>query len=687
MASLGAFARRASRSTDAWRHKFRISPKFRLASLGRFSRSIEIPRGYVRFETFGEAAIPCVSACEGRAEARSDDRASIDKIGLSCEKTSARKAKRPRAKSREGRRSAEAGRNSRGSAAKRPSESEAGAVPGGRNGERSLPVERMNPPFNATRVPRGGARNPIGALRGIEFPGERTSVRTEPTNARPSRQATKPWTAVERMLTRIISAGNDSPRQFIAGFLIVLGSALGIAVWLGAGRTEPWVQVAQGRSFSPETARRIQSALAATNITARVDARGRVAVAQAKALEAESILEKNKLIPPTYDQIRDESHAFGLTSLLEDPALREDRRNTAKEHELEALIENLDATIEDAHVRIGKKDAVKPRARSFDETAGARVFVLLDTRDNRAISTRTIDAIQTSLLTNVTGLAADGITLMDRARRQYLVAGDRAAGKPAMNQAREEELSERLETQLARLIEGVQVKVSLRAEDPASIPLETAARSESRRTRGARVAANRPISLEEPEESSSVAVAIPRSAPPTSKVDVLVLAPRSHYAKLYRRQSPGVNPSFDELQPIRTRVEETIRDTVRYTLSHEQIGEIKIDIYSDLGDEPIEVAAQPGGATSNVRGTIDWSIVAAGAGSAAVVAAFVGIAAAAKRNPRGRVKRAAAAAGSGHGATETGEPNYLDRVRELVRHEPIAAAGVLQRWIGQEERA
>ncbi len=511
-------------------------------------------------------------------------------------------------------------------------------------------------------------------------------MRTDPTNARPSRQATKPWTAVERMLTRIVSAGNDSPRHFIAGFLIVLGSALGIAVWLGAGRPEPWVQVAQGRSFTPETSRRIQSALAATNITARVDARGRVAVAQTKVLEAESILEKNKLIPPTYDQIRDESHAFGLTSLLEDPALREDRRNTAKEHELEALIENLDATIEDAHVRIGKKELVKAKARSFDESAGARVFILLDTRDNRAISTRTIDAIQTSLLTNVTGLSADGITLMDRARRQYLVAGDRSAGKPAMNQAREEELSERLETQLVRLIEGVQVKVSLRAEDPSSVPVETASRAEPRRVRGARVAANRPLSLEEPEETTSVAVVIPRSTPPASKVDILVLAPRSHYAKLYRRQSPGVNPSFDELQPIRARVEETIRDTVRYTLSHEQIGEIKIDIYSDLGDEPIEVASPPAAGSANLRGAVDWSIIAAGAGSAAIVAVFVGIAAA-KRKPFGGVKLAARGTGIGLDATETGELNDLDRVRELVRHEPIAAAGVLQRWIGQEERA
>jgi hypothetical protein len=152
--------------------------------------------------------------------------------------------------------------------------------------------------------------------------------------------------------------------------------------------------------------------------------------------------------------------------------------------------------------------------------------------------------------------------------------------------------------------------------------------------------------------------------------------PRSFY---YHKALPNRNPSLEDLQSIQARTESIIETAVGYVLTQ---GTFAVSIATIPDDvvlrDPLVAPAVP-----ESRRWPSWAIPA-GAGAAVAVVGLTGsLFWLATRRPRGalageRLRRRYPADAAAEPGTAPSE-----RVRELIRHNPKAAASVLHRWIGQ----
>jgi hypothetical protein len=167
-----------------------------------------------------------------------------------------------------------------------------------------------------------------------------------------------------------------------------------------------------------------------------------------------------------------------------------------------------------------------------------------------------------------------------------------------------------------------------------------------------------------------------------------VRVPRSYYFT----KAAVRDPSPDQLHEIVRRTESLIREAVAHAIPPELSApgeplDVKIDTIPD--DDPASVPLRSPGAV-DVRRPLSWWLPAgvAGGGLTLLVSALA-VWGLAGRRPSAR-QRPILATGPGtyrrDAASEPGPgPGPSERVRELIRLNPEAAASVLHRWIGQGE--
>jgi hypothetical protein len=487
----------------------------------------------------------------------------------------------------------------------------------------------------------------------------------------------------------------------------MIRALLTLTVFAGVGSTfylagqpfaiTPKPYLASGRSFNSDEINRVRHAFEG-RVAVWIDAQQRIQVSPDQFDTASGLLAKLGLGIRSVDELRNESLA---PNFFESDLDKQRRVQLGQEKILETLIDNL-PEISWSYVKIHHS---KPTV-GLRRIPKVSAFVSVETRDDAKLSYRTVKMIQQIIVNNVNELAPNDVTLMDRKKaRTYLDAKNTVLETDSRDRAREEELRQEI---IERLdwIKGIRVSVHVeeqpRAEAVAPPPTsaeQTAARMESKpsasREKSAPtprtlVAANTPLDLEaavpDVEESGPTVdpAAIPEPPPPArpelvSRGRIRIDVPRSFYYHNYMIATSGEKrPSPDAIKPSMLRIEAKIRESVKMTLpGPSDSWEVRIDMIPDdmpLARDP-ELARPP----ESPRRTLGWEII--GAVAALTVVASVSAMVRYGRRPE---PRDSFASGSRrfHRDSPSG-PAPSERVRELVRRNPQAAASVLQRWIGQ----
>lgn len=450
----------------------------------------------------------------------------------------------------------------------------------------------------------------------------------------------------------------------LAAFLALLAAGYLFAV----PETVSVVWIYRGRTFAPDDLEKIALALAAKSIPTEVS-EGRLGVPGSRLVEAQEVIQKLNLGPVT---VKDVSREPVHSGFLDSPADLLQRENHRRQHLLEAAIQDLDPTL-------------CPTVRLYPSRKGSRnlletvdsilITVYLKAEDDQPIPPRTIEGIKNLAFSLEPLLQKDGLKLIDHLGRTYLDPQNPSLATRSEARIREGELTDEIREQLS-WITGVQVSVKLA---PAQ-----AARPGSGNTEPQVppvVAANAPLDLDPgPAAAAAPSRPEPVEAPSLGKVNVLVRVPIGFYRSQFRGNGGGREPSADDLKPYVLKTEAMIRSALAHVVSEADFGDLTIHRVEIPGlDVPEVVSTQP-----ETRRNPMWWIVAAGSGSAVAVAlAFVGGLRVAARRPLPRPAQTIRRERFDRGEPAPGGPGPSERVRDLVRRDPQAAAGVLQRWIGQ----
>ncbi|WP_435008893.1 hypothetical protein P12x_000144 [Tundrisphaera lichenicola] len=462
------------------------------------------------------------------------------------------------------------------------------------------------------------------------------------------------WLATQGLPTRVA--------LLVAG-LGALG-AVGYLASVDSTSSRSWAWVYEGRRLSADDVSAISEALEAEGIVYLADpSGGRVGVSPDRKVEAMAKLAKRKVLSPTLEELSREAEV--TTSFWDDPETRARRDNLRQEQILKTLIEQLDPLILSAHVQIHR---VKTRG-GLGASTTVSSFIHLQTEGGRRLSSRVVNGIETFLQGRIPDLKPEAITVTDQTGYKYLAAGNPALKDQNEAHAQEEQWRDAIAEGLQH-IPGVGVSVlletvSVPAPKPEPPPVAVA---ETVRPNG-RVQVD-------PEPAP------PAPAPPIPKTraNVWVRIPRTFYYMAFLAQSPGRRPTQDDLKPMQATTEKTVRDAVQITIPREILGEVTIDPVQDdlanartflLPPAPEPVRPWPWLALSVVVGVSTGLVV---------VAALIRLAA---RRPVARISRSALRPGYLADGPAGPVPGPSERVRELIRLNPEAAAGVLQRWIGQ----
>jgi type III secretory pathway lipoprotein EscJ len=467
-----------------------------------------------------------------------------------------------------------------------------------------------------------------------------------------------------------LRARADRARRWVAGrgpgtrlalVAIVLAALASAGYYAATAEPAPSDWLYAGAKFPRESLDKIAAALSSAQIPYQFNKRGQVAVAADRKAEAIAALDRAKIRPPSLKSFHDEQLK---TTLWPSAPELEDRQNRALAVELETLIEDLPG-IASADVMINRT----PTRRGASPARDAKVVALihLDGEDDRPVPHRTVEKIKNILLARVPDLPRDGMTVYDK-YRDYLVAGQPDVETQSQVRAREEELGDAVLQRLVDRIEGVRVAVNLEAA-PAATPAPAPAVS-------AVMVPNRPVG-EEPESPAAPVAPPAPMARAAGKFRVLVEVPITYYLNCFRSVAPDRRPSPEDLRPIAERTEGMIREAVSGSVPASELGNLMIRRY-DVPTPPRPAAVAPEAVAIRLRG---WWL-AAGA-SAVVALTMTATAALHIRSTRRPAPRAARPARRPHYEVTDPAAGPSAKVRELVRVDPEAAAGVLNRWIGE----
>lgn len=445
----------------------------------------------------------------------------------------------------------------------------------------------------------------------------------------------------------------------------------------------------EGRRFPPDDAARLVRALATKGIAAQ-SVEGRIEVEPSRLDEALAALEKANLAPRSPEELLEPPPSSGF---LPSAANQNERRNRAREKYLEAEIEQIDdglsATVQLFRTR--KRGALVPEEK-------VQMTVVLRVEGGRPVSPGTVERIRVKMLHLEPDLPNDALTVMDSRGQMYLVAGSSEPAEQAHRRAVEAELRGAILEQLD-WIPNVRVGVKLETIPVPMAPSEIAA-SPVLVTTAAVAAPPRPtVAVNAPLDASVPPAAVamspeppmvpeppkedtagqaPVSTEPMSRVSVVVRVPSDYYLRHYEAIRGEQTPSPDDLALFVTRTEDSIRSAVALVVPREDLV-ARVDVERIFVPGPARPALRT---TSPLRlPEMSRTTMAAAAMGAAVVLALLAGARWRASRRESRTAMASGASGSRRLRFDAATPP-AERVRDLVRRDPAAAAGVLQSWIG-----
>jgi hypothetical protein len=497
------------------------------------------------------------------------------------------------------------------------------------------------------------------------------------------------------------------------GLALAAGIALGAAgYWTATSVSPTGVRfLGSQRSFSSEDLIKICRELDREHIQYKVDDQRRIKVAAEQFDQADASFAKLDVGPHSIDEIRGGSSGWGL---LETPQEREQREKLAREKILEGLIGRLDGVVWSL---VSIHRPATPAWRHANAKPSA--FVYVETEANRPLPSQTVQSIPVILAGYEPDLTPGSIRLMDRRGNKYLDPGDPALGDKSRNRAREEKLREEILEKLD-WIKGVRVQV--RVSGPRATTVATAdtaskqpgprqtneagpiASPEPRPGSGgsrSTMLLNRPLQLEpepkpvsKPPAPEGPALAVENRNPSTPALPVLpgeregqqgrvlIHVPRSFYYYYNADiRSDDREPSREDLHAMVERTEKQIRTAVSLVIREPEAWKVDIDTIPDEVslNRPVALSS----AADARRRYLDWGIVGA-AGALVSILFAIGSWIQVVRRPA-RLPEPTQPSRHYH-VDSASEPGPSERVRELIRRNPEAAASVLERWVGQGGR-
>jgi len=468
------------------------------------------------------------------------------------------------------------------------------------------------------------------------------------------------WTRLRERLGRLLPS-SSARASAVLGMVAVAAAAIALAARLIPASSGASL-LAGGRRFYSDDLIKICRALDELRIEYRQDDH-RIEVAPDQIDQATAALAKLDIGRKPIDELRG-SGGF-LSGLLETSQDRKRKEQLARERILESLISQQDGvawslvSLHELPARPGSRTPVR---------LGALVY--LETEGDQRLPARTLQLIPSLLAGYVPELAPHSITVMDRGGRRYLDPNDPSLGEISRNQAVEEELADKIRERLD-WIKGVRVLARVSSPAPAvqgktgfsAQPAGSAAGEHQ-----SWIVVNQPASLE---------AVRPEQAAAGSAVEggrILVSVPRSFYLGAMVDHSEQKEPSVEELKQFAGRTEAQIRQLVGLITTGRGDWKVDVEMIPDKLPVPrLSAASSPPGN----RRFLDWGFVATIAAGVAIVTATGAWIRAARRPGPPSPSRPA------WRADPPQEHAARERVRELVRRDPEAAASVLERWLIQ----
>ncbi|QDV38689.1 hypothetical protein [Tautonia plasticadhaerens] len=454
-----------------------------------------------------------------------------------------------------------------------------------------------------------------------------------------------------------------------------LAAAAGMALVSPESPRVSWLD--NGRSFAPDELEALDRALAIKGIGAEPDDRGRLGVSPDREAEALKVLEQEGLARrPLSREFADPLRP----GILADARERAQVVLTSKAAKIRGALERIPGLLS-AEVELHPGPS-----RPFADPEPARAGIRLTADRDRAISPDTVGRVL-NVVTAFTGLEAKDVTIIDAKGDALLKAGDDRYAQSMQAEARARGWEAAIAEELGRSVEGVRVEVTLEGPPGPSprAPGPTAAREEPEAPRWTAVAVvpNGPMSLARP--------APPRASPPTDsegpgavapRAKVLVEVPAGYYLARHDAFADGKQPRREVLDRFVSYTEDYVRRIVTHVIPEESRGPVQI-LMGPLPPEPAEHAPR----AREARGWPEywWApAVIIGVGAALALLASAGGWLPGLRPPPGSAP-AAAEPPRPHlpDLRDDDAPGPADRVRELVRRDPSAAAAVLRRWVEQ----
>ena len=425
-----------------------------------------------------------------------------------------------------------------------------------------------------------------------------------------------------------------------------------------------WAWIFEGRKLSADDLSAIADALDAEGIPHVADhPAGRVGVKSGRKSEALAALAKHRVVPRSLDDL---SRDADVVSPWDGPDEHQRRELARLERSLKYQIEGLDSSINSAHVEVSRS-----RNRGgLNAPWNVGAYVYLRTEGGRRLSHHNVQGIETFLRGAIPDLKPEFITVADQTGHKYLAAGNPSLKEQVETHAREEDWRDKIAEEL-RHIPGVGVSVLVETA-PAPPPAPEAPPEPAREA----VRPNGPLEVDpEPVPASHA----PPTPPSRTKANVWVRVPRSFYLMEFQSRSPNRQPTQEDLEPMRITTEKLVHDAVEIHIPKDELGVVKVGIIQD------DLASSRPLLLPSVSETHrPWPLLAlsgaVGVASLAAVAALVRLA---TRRPSARPSPSAWRPGFVDDGPSGPSPGPSERVRELIRLNPEAAAGVLQRWIGQ----
>lgn len=495
-----------------------------------------------------------------------------------------------------------------------------------------------------------------------------------PTDASDPLAAARAWirTGAGRLRQWLIQAGPWG-RLLLMGLFLIAVLAIGYLAGQPEHPTE-MIPIFDGHGFTLEEAGGVARELEARLISARV-VRGRVEVPHDRLVEAHAILKKLGMAPASLHEIAAKPVS---SSLLSSPAQIESDRLWRREKLIEAAIRKLDDRLA-AYVQI--RDTPP---RGLAPKGALNVTVYLDVEEDHPLPPSLIERIERVVRSLEPDLVPEtGLWICDSQGNPHRMPGAPALEQQSRQRARTDQLRADIEQQLT-WIPSVRVAVRIEDAEPRNVPAPLMA------VPIAPTPVPPPpviVSVNQPPEEDAEPLASdthpsptpPPPAMPKSKVFVVVWVPGEYYRKQASiLRLPSSTPA--ELGPLASRTEDLIRKAVDMVVPANELGELTVERIPATSSEEAPAPSTSRG----VRGrwpSLTTDVATLGGVTAGML--IVLVVAGARFRAGTRVSRRPAVPPSRRSRIDMLGLAPAERARELVRLDPAAASGVLQRWIGQ----